>query len=104
MRDSVLQILRSHKNFSRLQISERRLTITEVRERHAKGELQEVFGTGTAAVISPVGEIRSEGQSLMISEDIGSVSSWLLNTIQGMQWGTVKDDFGWMCRLDDLGS
>jgi branched-chain amino acid aminotransferase len=102
MRDSVLQILRSHKNFSRIRISERRLTITEVRERHAKGELQEVFGTGTAAVISPVGEIKSEEQSLVIAEDIGSVSSWLLNTIQGMQWGTVKDDFGWMCRLEDL--
>jgi branched-chain amino acid aminotransferase len=102
MRDSVLQILRGKGEGLGKKVSERRITIAELSERHARGELLEAFGTGTAAVISSVGEIRSESQSILIGEESGPISKSLLETLQGIQWGTVKDDFGWMCRLEDL--
>ncbi|RZI55054.1 MAG: branched chain amino acid aminotransferase, partial [Pseudomonas sp.] len=102
MRDSVLQILRAKGKSLGKKVSERRITIAELSERHARGELLEAFGTGTAAVISSVGEIRSESQSIVIGEENGPIASSLLETLQGIQWGTVKDDFGWMCRLEDL--
>lgn len=102
MRDSVLQILRAQGSSLGKKVSERRITINELRERYAHGELEEAFGTGTAAVVSSVGAIRSDRESIMIGDEQGPVSTWLLETLQGIQWGTVIDDFGWMCRLGDL--
>lgn len=102
VRDSVLQILRNSPIAQGRTISERRITMTELFERHAMGDLVEVFGTGTAAVISPVGQICEADRIINIGPDVGPMSKALLETIQGIQWGTVKDDFGWMCRLEDL--
>ncbi len=102
VRDSALQLLRSkHSPFAK-KVSERRLTLAEITERKAKGELEECFGTGTAAVISPVGEICDETSSISISKEVGAVSQWLLATLQGIQWGIIEDSFSWMTRLEDL--
>jgi len=60
MRDSVLQLLRAEG----MAVSERRITMSELVEYHRRGELIEAFGTGTAAVISPIGELAYKGRSL----------------------------------------
>ena len=102
VRDSVLQLLRNSGLAQGRMVSERRITIQELTERQAKGELREAFGTGTAAVISPIGEICGEHQSFVISHESGPVSTSLFETLQGIQWGSLKDDFGWMCPLEEL--
>jgi len=64
-----------------------------------KGTLKEVFGTGTAAVISPVGEIQFGGDRIIINEGkIGSLSQKLYDEITGIQYGMKADKFGW-CYL-----
>ncbi len=60
------------------------------------GRLQEVFGTGTAAVISPVGWIRHDEDTVTIhSGEIGPISQRLYDEITGMQYGEKDDPFGW---------
>ena len=66
-----------------------------------EGKLEEVFGTGTAAVISPVGELRYEGDVAYINDGkIGEITHKLYDTITGIQWGKLPDDMGWTVRVD----
>ena len=61
------------------------------------GSLKEVFGTGTAAVISPVGELAFEGSKITINDGaIGEVSQKLYDAITGIQAGTAPDKHGWL--------
>ncbi len=77
-------------------VSEERLAIADVMKASQDGRLEEVFGTGTAAVISPVGELRFEDQVAYINDGrIGEVTHRLYDTITGIQWGTLPDDMGW---------
>lgn len=100
VRDTVLHLLRAKPE---LKVSERRITITEVAQRHQRGELLEAFGTGTAAVISPIGEFCYHGQPLIIhGGDTGPVARQLKLTITGMQRGTMPDSFGWMKTVRSL--
>ncbi len=101
-RDSVLLLLRSREKFIQKKISERRITITELANRHEKGELKEVFGTGTAAAITSVGSIVGSEYTIDLGEEAGEISTILLKTIQGIQQGTIQDSFGWMRKLEDL--
>jgi hypothetical protein len=70
--------------------------IDEIFEASNNGTLEEVFGTGTAAVISPVGQLRWE-QHIMPVQDggIGPVSQKLYDTITGIQLGKIKDNHNW---------
>jgi len=80
-----------------LKVSERRITIDEVFAAHAQGQLEEVFGTGTAAVISPVGELSWKGKKIVINHNkTGEFSQKLFDTVTGIQYGTVEDKFGWI--------
>lgn len=98
-RDSVLQLLRDRG----LKVSERRITMDELVQAHKNGELREAFGTGTAAVISPIGEFGYRDQSMVIhNNEVGPLSADLLKTITGIQRGTVADKFGWMTAIEDL--
>ena len=99
MRDSVLTILRAQN----MKVVERRITISEVLDRHKKGELVEAFGTGTAAVISPVGELAFKGQTYQIhGGTTGPLSQSLYQMINGIQRGTEPDRFNWIQKLEDL--
>lgn len=99
VRDSVLQLLRAEGK----PVNERRITITELEQRHAKGELLEAFGTGTAAVISPIGELNLHGKPMVIhGNEPGPTATELQQTIIGIQRGTVPDKYGWMKTLDQL--
>lgn len=95
-RESALTLLRDWG----MKVSERKLSVDEVREAHRKGELREVFGTGTAAVISPVGGLGFEDGELTIGNGrVGEVSQRLYDTLTGIQYGTVPDPHGWMTPI-----
>lgn len=78
-----------------LKVEERPVSMSEVVKAHDDGTLQEVFGSGTAAVISPVGELFFEGRSLRIEESDGSIRERLYNGITAIQYGTIEDTHNW---------
>lgn len=95
-RDSMIQVLKQKG----IPVEERHIAIDEVIEAHKNGTLEEVFGTGTAAVISPVGRLLWDGEELVINEEkIGDVSQLLYDTLTGIQTGKLADEFGWTIRL-----
>lgn len=95
-RDSAIEVLKA-KGYK---VSERKISIEEVYEAAEKGILEEVFGTGTAAVISPVGELNWAGKKLTINNgEIGEVSQLLYNEITGIQSGKCEDKFNWILEI-----
>ena len=95
-RDSVIQVLRANG----YKVTERKLSIDEVHEAWKAGKLEEVFGTGTAAVISPVGELCYKDDKMVINNnEIGEVSQFLYDTITGLQKGAIEDTFNFTYKL-----
>ncbi len=95
-RDSVIRVLRANG----YKVSEKRISIDEIHEAYKNGKLEEVFGTGTAAVISPVGELCYRDEKMVINgNEIGPVSQLLYDTITGLQKGAVEDTFGFTYKL-----
>ena len=91
-RDSVLTLLREWG----VRVSERPIAIDEVIEAAHRGTLREVWGTGTAAVISPVGELAYRGERLVIgSGRIGELTQKLYDAIVDIQYARVPDTRGW---------
>ena len=91
-RDSALTLMREWG----MRVSERAITIDEVTEAAHKGTLKEVWGTGTAAVISPVGELAYKGERIVVGDGgIGALTQKLYDTIVGIQYGAVPDTHGW---------
>jgi branched-chain amino acid aminotransferase len=83
-----------------LDAEERPLSVKELRAAHQAGTLTEVFGTGTAAVISPVGELAFEGERLIVNGgQPGPVGLALFEEISGIQRGTRPDKHGWRTAL-----
>lgn len=83
-----------------MKVSERRITIQEVADAYDAGKLDEVFGTGTAAVISPVGHLKWGDKVMEINGNkIGAISQKLYDTMTGMQYGKLPDDMGWIEKL-----
>ncbi len=96
-RDSVLAIARGWG----LNVSERPVEIDELFTANEKGTLNEVFGTGTAAVISPVGELSYKGRTIVINGGkIGSIAQKMYDTITGIQYGELEDTYGWNLHID----
>lgn len=82
-------------------VEERRVSVEEILEAAKNGALKEAFGTGTAAVISPVGVLGYQGEDIIINEGkMGEISSFLYDEITGMQYGKKADAFGWITTLD----
>ncbi len=79
---------------------QRRISIRELIEASKEGRLTEAFGTGTAAVISPVGSIRHGLETIKINNDgIGPLAQRLYDEITGIQYGEKPDLYGWCCRI-----
>lgn len=96
-RDSVIKLLQSWG----MKVCERKLSISEVFEAHEAGRLEEVFATGTAAVISPVGELCWQNKEIIINNgEIGSISQRLYDELTAIQYGRKKDDFGWVVEIE----
>lgn len=95
-RNSVIQLC---KNLG-YEVEERKLSVDELIEAANSGALEEVFGTGTAAVISPVGKLRYKDDVFMINNnEIGELSQKLYDTLTGIQWGKCEDEFNWSIVL-----
>jgi branched-chain amino acid aminotransferase len=96
-RDSVFHIA---KNWG-MKVSERSLAIDDVISAAKDGRLKEAFGTGTAAVISPVGQITYKGEDHIVAGGkMGELSQRLYNEIVDIQYARKKDPYGWMERID----
>ncbi|WP_240376905.1 branched-chain amino acid aminotransferase [Bacillus piscicola] len=96
-RDSVIELLK-HWGYT---VQERRLSMEEIAEAHKDGTLEEVFGTGTAAVISPVGMLKWKDKEMVVNnKETGKLSLDLYQTIAGIQTGEEKDPFGWTVPVE----
>ncbi len=96
-RMSIIELLRS-KGYT---VSERKLAIDELVEAHKAGKLKEAFGTGTAAVISPIGELKYRDNIMKINDGkIGETSQMLYDTLTGIQWGRIPDAMGWIQTVE----
>ncbi|OPX41976.1 branched-chain-amino-acid aminotransferase 2 [Ruminiclostridium hungatei] len=95
-RMSTIELLKK----SGIPVTERRISIEELYAAHAAGKLDEAFGTGTAAVISPIGEFNWNENSITVNEGkIGPVASKVYETITGIQSGDMEDAFGWTQKV-----
>jgi branched-chain amino acid aminotransferase len=95
-RDSVIQLLKDWG----IPLREERFTIDAVFTAFEKGQLGEVFASGTAAVISPVGELRWKDRDIIINQnEIGPLSQRLYDELTGIQSGQRPDPYGWIERL-----
>ena len=95
-RNSVIQLCKKMG----LEVEERRISAEELIEAQKAGKLEECFGTGTAAVISPVGKLRYVDDVMIINNnEIGEVSQKLYDTLTGIQWGKREDDMGWTVEV-----
>ncbi len=95
-RDSVITLLTEWG----VPVTERRIALTELFEAADNGTLSEVFATGTAAVISPIGTLCSQGKDYTINNNqVGELSQKLYDTLTGIQTGALPDTHGWTERI-----
>jgi branched-chain amino acid aminotransferase len=95
-RDSVIQLLRDWG----IAVEERPLTVEEILEANRRGQLQEMFGTGTGAVISPVGKLGFRGEAITIGDgESGQLSQRLFVALRDIQRGTAPDKHEWLHKV-----
>ena len=92
-RKSIIELL----TLKGYKVSERLLSVDELSLALENGTLEEAWGCGTAAVVSPIGELCYKGKKYIINEGkIGEITQYLYDTITGIQWGNVEDTFNWV--------
>ena len=97
-RRSIIELLRDWG----YEVVEGKLAIGDVMAAAKAGTLEEIFGSGTAAVISPVKQLDYEEQSAYVNDGaIGPLSQRLYDTITGIQWGNIPDTKGWVVPVCD---
>ncbi len=95
-RKSCLEVLRKEG----YKVSERRISVDELVEAMENGTLKEAWGCGTAAVVSPIGELAYNGKKYTVNNfEIGEVTQHLYNTLTGIQWGKIEDSFDWTVEI-----
>ncbi|GAA0447254.1 branched-chain amino acid aminotransferase [Lentibacillus halophilus] len=100
-RDSVIELLKHWE----IPVDERKLSIDELYQAHQEGKLEEAFGAGTAAVISPIGQLVWSGHHLDINQgETGAIAKQLYNTLTGIQYGEIIDPFGWIVPIEETDS
>ena len=96
-RKSCIEMLK-RKGF---RVSERLLSVDELRDAMENGTLEEAFGCGTAAVVSPIGKLSYLGKEYEINGGkIGPVTQDLYDSLTGIQWGKLEDTYGWIEKVD----
>ncbi len=96
-RASVLEILRGNGH----EVNERDLSIDEVLARYQAGELLEVFGTGTAALVANVEEIKYDNIHINLDSSNWTLSKAIKDEINGMRFGTIEDKRGWIVPVKE---
>ena len=92
-RKSILELVRSEG----IPVEERKVTLQEIIDAAEAGKLEEAWGCGTAAVVSPVGWLYAEGKEYTINNgEIGPMTRHLYDEITSIQWGKKEDKFGWI--------
>ena len=82
-------------------VEERLVTAQELFDAAKAGTLEEAWGTGTAAVVSPIGLLAWEDQKVEVSGgQIGALTQKLYDTLTGIQWGTIPDTHGWVVPVE----
>lgn len=95
-RKSCLELLREEG----YKVSERLLSVDELLAACENGTLEEAWGTGTAAVVSPIGKLSFDGKEYIINENkIGDTTQHLYDTLTGIQWGKIEDKHGWIVKI-----
>ena len=95
-RKSCIELLQSEG----IEVSERLLSVDELAQAMTDGTLEEAWGCGTAAVISPIGELcYKEHKYTVNNNEIGELSQHLYDTVTGIQWGEIEDKFGWTVEV-----
>jgi branched-chain amino acid aminotransferase len=94
-RDSVIQGLREKG----IQVEERKINIDEVISAFDQGKLQEVFGTGTAAVIAPIKELNYKGRQMIFDTNVYQVSMDIKRWLNDIRAGLIPDKYGWMLKV-----
>lgn len=95
-RKSCIEVLKS-KGYT---VSERLLSVDELLGALKNGTLEEAWGCGTAAVVSPIGKLAfGEDEYVVNGGKIGAVTQELYDTLTGIQWGKIEDPFGWVYKL-----
>ncbi len=95
-RKSIIELLKSEG----YKVSERLISVDELEKALEEGTLEEAWGCGTAAVVSPIGELCYKDKKFVINGGkIGEVTQHLYDTLTGIQWGKIEDKFGWTMLL-----
>ena len=95
-RKSCIEVLKS-KGYT---VEERLLSVDELLQALKDGTLEEAWGCGTAAVVSPIGKLAFGDEEYVVNGGkIGEVTQELYNTLTGIQWGKMEDEFGWVYKL-----
>ena len=95
-RDSAIQLCKMWG----IPVEERQISVDEVIKTAESGEMEECFGTGTAAVVSPVGELRFENEKMPITNNhIGELTQRIYDTITGIQLGRIEGPEGWSVEV-----
>ena len=95
-RKSCIELLASEG----ITVSERLLSVEELSNAMLDGTLEEAWGCGTAAVISPIGELCYKDHKYIVNNnEIGELSQHLYDTVTGIQWGEIEDKFGWTVEV-----
>ena len=96
-RDSLLVLLREWG----VRVEERPLTVQEILDRHAKGELVEMFGAGTAAVVAPIGLLGVEGREITVGDGKeGEITRRLYEAVRAIQYGIAEDRHHWLYEVN----
>ncbi|MGP4071561.1 branched-chain amino acid aminotransferase [Piscibacillus sp. B03] len=95
-RSSVIQLL-EHWGVN---VRESKLTIEELYEEYTNGNVEEVFGSGTAAVISPIGQLDWNNHQMVFNNGkTGKLAKELYDTLTGIQYGRLADPFNWVEKV-----
>ncbi|WP_433943248.1 branched-chain amino acid aminotransferase [Paenibacillus sp. SN-8-1] len=95
-RNSIIELLKRME----ITVEERQISMEEVYAAHQEGTLEEAFGTGTAAVISPIGELHWRDQDLIINQgETGELAGKLYETLTSIQLGRIEGPEGWVVEL-----
>lgn len=96
-RKSIIELLQ----YWNVPVVERKISMEELKEAHATGALEEAFGTGTAAVISPIGEFNWQDEKFIVNEGrTGELSKKVYDMLTGIQTGALEDPFNWVVKVD----
>ena len=95
-RKSMIQVMQDWG----VEVIEKRISVDELLTAAKEGRVEEAWGVGTAAVISPISSLTHEGVEYVFNNgEVGEFSKKLYDTLTGLQWGEIEDPYGWVVKL-----